>query len=48
MSAKLTRKNSRLVDDIRESLREAVNYAAGKRQSCIVSVQRRPKHTKRG
>jgi hypothetical protein len=36
MSAKLTRKNSRLADDIRESLREAVDYAAGKTTRAIV------------
>jgi hypothetical protein len=36
MSAKVTRKNSRLADDIRESLREASNYASGKATKAIV------------
>ncbi len=51
MLSKVTRKNNRLADDIRESLREAGDYFVGKtrrRQSCIVSVQRRPTHVKRG
>jgi hypothetical protein len=36
MLTKLTHKNSRLADDIRESLREASNYAAGKTTKAIV------------
>ncbi|HXO71149.1 MAG TPA: hypothetical protein VN838_19475 [Bradyrhizobium sp.] len=36
MSAKVTRKNSRLAGDIRESLREAANYASGKATKAIV------------
>jgi hypothetical protein len=36
MEKKVTRKNSRLADDIRESLREASNYAAGKTTKAIV------------
>ncbi|HEV7411567.1 MAG TPA: hypothetical protein VGO01_24050 [Bradyrhizobium sp.] len=36
MSAKVTRKNSRLADDIRESLREASNYFSGKTTKAIV------------
>ena len=36
MEKKMTRKNSRLADDIRESLREASNYAAGKTRKAIV------------
>jgi hypothetical protein len=50
MAKKVTRKNSRLADDIRESLCEAGDYFREKRrrQSFIVSVQRRPMHTKRG
>jgi putative transcriptional regulator len=36
MSAKLTRKNSRLADDIRESLREAGDYFSGKTTKAIV------------
>ena len=33
---KVTRKNSRLADDIRESLREASNYASGETTKAIV------------
>jgi hypothetical protein len=33
---KVTRKNSRLADDIRESLREANDYASGKTTKAIV------------
>jgi hypothetical protein len=36
MLAKVTRKNSRVADDIRESLREASNYASGKMTKAIV------------
>jgi hypothetical protein len=36
MSAKVTRKNSRLADDIRESLREASDYFSGKTPKAIV------------
>ena len=36
MSMKATRKNSRLADDIRESLREATNYFSGKTTKAIV------------
>jgi hypothetical protein len=36
MEKKTTRKNSRLADDIRESLREASNYASGKTTKAIV------------
>jgi len=36
MSTKMTRKNSRLADDIRESLREASNYFSGKTTKAIV------------
>jgi hypothetical protein len=36
MEKKVTRKNSRLADDIRESLREVSNYASGKTTKAIV------------
>jgi hypothetical protein len=36
MKKKVTHKNSRLADDIRESLREAGNYASGKTTKAIV------------
>jgi DNA-binding transcriptional regulator YiaG len=36
MLTKVTRKNSRLTDDIRESLREAGNYFSGKTTKAIV------------
>jgi hypothetical protein len=36
MSTKVTRKNSRLADDIRESLREASNYFLGKTTKATV------------
>ena len=36
MLSKMTRKNSRLADDIRESLREANNYFSGKTTKAIV------------
>jgi hypothetical protein len=36
MPRKVTRKNSRLADDIRESLREASNYFSGKTTKAIV------------
>ena len=36
MEKKVTRKNSRLADDIRESLREASNYASGETTKAIV------------
>jgi hypothetical protein len=36
MPSKVTRKNSRLADDIRESLREASNYFSGKTTKAIV------------
>ena len=36
MKKKVTRKNSRLADDIRESLREASNYFLGKTTKAIV------------
>jgi len=36
MSAKVTRKNSRLAGDIRESLLEAANYFSGKTTKAIV------------
>jgi hypothetical protein len=36
MLTKVTRKNSRLADDIRESLREAGNYFSGKTTKAIV------------
>jgi hypothetical protein len=36
MEKKVTRKNSRLADDLRESLREASNYASGKTTKAIV------------
>ena len=36
MEKKTTRKNSRLADDIRESLREASNYFSGKKTQAIV------------
>ena len=36
MSTKVTRKNSRLADDIRESLREAGDYFSGKPTKGIV------------
>jgi hypothetical protein len=36
MPSKVTRKNSRLAEDIRESLREASNYALGKTTKAIV------------
>jgi hypothetical protein len=36
MSSKATRKNSRLADDIRESLREAGDYISGKPTKAIV------------
>jgi putative transcriptional regulator len=36
MAKKVTRKNSRLADDIRESLREASNYFSGKTTKAIV------------
>jgi hypothetical protein len=36
MPSKMTRKNSRLADDIRESLREASDYALGKTTKAIV------------
>jgi hypothetical protein len=50
MEKKMTRKNNQLADDIRESLREADDYFSGKRprQWCIMSVQRKPTHAKRG
>jgi hypothetical protein len=36
MPSKVTRKNSRLAEDIRESLREANNYFSGKTTKAIV------------
>jgi hypothetical protein len=36
MEKKVTRKNSRLADDIRESLREADDYFSGKTTKAIV------------
>jgi hypothetical protein len=36
MSTKVTRKNNRLANDIRESLREASNYFSGKPTKAIV------------
>jgi hypothetical protein len=36
MLTKVTRKNSRLADDIRESLREADDYFSGKTTKAIV------------
>jgi hypothetical protein len=36
MPSKVTRKNSRLADDIRESLREADDYFSGKTTKAIV------------
>jgi hypothetical protein len=36
MEKKMTRKNSRLADDIRESLREADDYFSGKTTKAIV------------
>jgi hypothetical protein len=50
MPSKVTRKNSRLADDMSESLREATNYVSGKPKMAIVhrSFQMRPKHAKRG
>jgi putative transcriptional regulator len=36
MSTKVTRKNSRIADDIRESLREAGDYFSGKTTKAIV------------
>ena len=36
MKKKVTRKNSRLADDIRESLREADDYFSGKTPKAIV------------
>jgi hypothetical protein len=36
MKKKVARKNSRLADDIRESLREASNYFSGKTTKAIV------------
>jgi len=36
MPSKVTRKNSRLADDIRESLREADDYFSGKTTNAIV------------
>jgi hypothetical protein len=36
MAKKVTRKNSRLADAIRESLREVSNYASGKATKAIV------------
>jgi hypothetical protein len=36
MLNKVTRKNSRLAEDIRESLREASNYFSGKTTKAIV------------
>jgi len=36
MAKKVTRKNSRLADDIRESLREAGDYFSGKKTKAIV------------
>jgi hypothetical protein len=36
MLTKVTRKNSRLADDIRESLREAGDYFSGKATKAIV------------
>jgi len=45
MKKKVTRKNNRLADDIRESLREASNYAAGKTTKAIVH-HINPKKTK--
>jgi len=36
MLTKLTRKNNRLADDIRESLREAGDYLSGKTTKAIV------------
>jgi hypothetical protein len=36
MLTKVTRKNSRLAEDIRESLREASNYFSGKTTKAIV------------
>jgi hypothetical protein len=36
MSTKVIRKNSRLADDIRESLREAGDYLSGKTTKAIV------------
>jgi hypothetical protein len=45
MLTKVTRKNSRLAEDIRESLREAINYASGKTTKAIVH-RVSPKQTK--
>jgi hypothetical protein len=36
MSSKVTRKNSRLAEDIRESLREAGDYFSGKTTNAVV------------
>jgi hypothetical protein len=36
MPSKVTRKNSRLADDIRDSLREASDYFSGKTTKAIV------------
>jgi hypothetical protein len=44
MLTKVTRKNSRLADDIRESLREASNYFSGKATKAILH-RIRPKET---
>jgi hypothetical protein len=50
MPSKVTRKNSRLADDIRESLREASNYFSGKTTKATVHrvSPRRPMHAKHG
>ena len=40
MKKKVTRKNSRLADDIRESLREASDYFAGKTTKAIIHCVR--------
>jgi hypothetical protein len=45
MKKKVTRKNSRLADDIGESLREASNYFSGKMTKAIVH-RVNPKKTK--
>jgi hypothetical protein len=48
MPSKVTHKNSRLADDIRESLREASNYFSGKATKAIVHRRRRPREDERG
>jgi hypothetical protein len=48
MPSKVTRKNSRLADDIRESLREAGNYFSGKPTKAIVHHRRRTREDQRG